>query len=211
MKTAMIWGATGGIGNALLNQLYHETWKTIAIARDTNRVSNTATWTYEAEFNNPLTIEQAVSLAAQVTSEVDLWIYAAGDISLSKVRELETKIWERILNANLTGAYTALHYSMPLLKEDAHIMFLGAISERLQLPGLSAYAAAKSGLEAFANTLRKEERRKRVSIIRPGAVATSLWDKVQMQMPKNAASPQKVAEKILEAYKNGHQGQLDLV
>ena len=45
--------------------------------------------------------------------------------------------------------------------ENAHIIFIGAVSERLKLPGLSAYAASKAGLEAFAEVLGKEERKKR--------------------------------------------------
>jgi len=39
---------------------------------------------------------------------------------------------------------------------------------------LSAYAATKSGLEAFADSLRKEQRKRRVLVVRPGAVATPL-------------------------------------
>ena len=113
--------------------------------------------------------------------------------------------------ANLTGAFYSIHYSLPLLRENAHIFFIGAISERLQLPGLSAYAAAKTGLEAFATSLRKEQRKKRVTVVRPGAVKTSFWDKVPMKLPSDAASPAKVAQKILEAYQQGQQGFLDLV
>ena len=60
------------------------------------------------------------------------------------------------MTANLSGAYLATHHSLPLLAEDAHLVFLGAVSERLRLPGLSAYAAAKAGLEAFGEALGKE-------------------------------------------------------
>jgi short-subunit dehydrogenase len=87
---------------------------------------------------------------------------------------------------------------------------LGAVSERLRLPKLSAYAAAKAGLEAFVEALRKEERRRQVMLVRPAAVATPLWDKVPMSLPTNAPSPEKVAKRILKAYHEGHTGQLDL-
>ncbi|MGD2157232.1 MAG: SDR family NAD(P)-dependent oxidoreductase [Anaerolineales bacterium] len=119
--------------------------------------------------------------------------------------------WSDIISVNLTGAYYAIHYSLPLLSENAHIVFVGAVSERLQLPGLSAYAASKAGLEAFAAALSKEERKKRITVVRPGAVATALWDKVPLRLPADAASPQKLADKILEAHRMGHKGQLDLV
>ena len=89
-------------------------------------------------------------------------------------------------------------------------MFLGAVSERMRLPGLSAYAAAKAGLEAFAEALRKEERKRRVIVVRPGAVNTEFWQKVPFKMPGSALSPEAVAEKVVEAVNAGHQGVLDL-
>ena len=50
-----------------------------------------------------------------------------------------------------------------------------------------------------------------VTIVRPGAVATSFWDKVPLKAPADAAPPEKIAKKILEAYETKHKGQLDLI
>jgi NAD(P)-dependent dehydrogenase (short-subunit alcohol dehydrogenase family) len=99
---------------------------------------------------------------------------------------------------------------LPLLADDAALIYIGAVSERLRLPGLSAYAAAKAGLEAFADSLRKEERKRQILVVRPGAVATPFWDKVPMKLPKDAASAQKVSKRIVEAYNEGMSGVLDL-
>ena len=105
--------------------------------------------------------------------------------------------WQGIIDANLTGAYLSLHYSLDLLAENAHIMFIGAVSERLRLPGLSAYAAAKAGLEAFVEALAKEERKRKVTIIRPGAVNTDFWEKVPFRMPANALPVETVADRSI--------------
>jgi NAD(P)-dependent dehydrogenase (short-subunit alcohol dehydrogenase family) len=155
-------------------------------------------------------VESAVLSAAFEVSEVDLMIYAAGDILANRVKEMSPDEWMRIMDANLSGAFLATHFALPLLAEDAYLVYLGAVSERLHLPGLAAYAAAKSGLETFADTLRKEERKRRVLVVRPGAVATPFWDKVPMRLPKDAASPQKVSRRILQAYHTGETGVLDL-
>jgi short-subunit dehydrogenase len=90
------------------------------------------------------------------------------------------------------------------------LVFLSAVSERIRLPGLSAYAAAKAGLEAFAEALRKEKRERRVIVVRPGAVNTRFWQKVPFKMPGRALSPEAVAAKVVEAVNTGHQGVLDL-
>jgi short-subunit dehydrogenase len=79
----------------------------------------------------------------------------------------------------------------------------------LRLPGLSAYAAAKAGLEAFAEVVRKETRRK-VSVVRPAAVATRFWEKVPFKLPPHHLQADDIARRILEAYQEGSQGPLDL-
>ena len=211
MKNAIVWGASGGIGQKILEKLNAEGWSTIAIVRDSRKAAVNADHIFDVRLDEPDHVEQTVYLISQEVDAVDFWCYAAGDILHSKVHEMSPNDWQRILSANLTGAYYAIHYSMPLLSEDAHIIFVGAVSERLRLPGLSAYAASKVGLEAFAEALSKEERKKRITVVRPGAVATPLWDKVPLRLPEDAASPDKVADKILEANRSGHKGQLDLI
>jgi len=80
------------------------------------------------------------------------------------------------------------------------MIYLGAVSERLRLPGLAA----------FAEALGKEERKRRVTVVRLGAVETALWDKVPLRLPKGAMSTADLATKILDAHTNGHKGTLDL-
>lgn len=206
----MIWGAAGGIGQALTTTLKNAGWQVIAVARDAGQLDANAHVSIEADVSDDFAVQRAVQSASFEVDEVDLWIYAAGDIVSAKVSETTPDDWRRIVNANLSGAYLATHYSLPLMADDAHLVYLGAVSERLRLPGLSAYAAAKAGLEAYADALRKEQRGRRVTVVRPGAVATPFWDKVPMRLPKDAAAPEKVARRILQAYDDGQSGTLDL-
>lgn len=210
MKTAMVWGSAGGIGRAVTEELITNGWQVVAVSRHDGHVGGLNAHSLNADFGSAFSIQQAIQAAAFEIDSVDLMVYAAGDITSSPVEEMEPDAWNRILNANLTGAYLATHYSLPLLAPDAHIVLIGAISERLHLPGLAAYAAAKAGLEAFADTLRKEQRKRRVTIVRPSAVDTPLWDKVPLRVPKDAPPPSKVAKRILEAYTQAHMGVLDL-
>ena len=207
----MIWGATGGVGRALVDELLDKEWSVVAVSRDEEALTGRVACSLRADVGDAFSVQRAVQAAAHEVDNVALWVYAAGDIAAAPVEEMTPAVWARILAANLTGAYHAAHYSWPLLAPDAHLVFVGAVSERLRLPGLSAYAAAKAGLEAFADALRKEQRRRRVTVVRPSAVATPLWDKVPLRMPKDAPPPSKVAGRILAAYEEGHSGLLDLV
>ncbi|MGD8244599.1 MAG: SDR family NAD(P)-dependent oxidoreductase [Anaerolineae bacterium] len=210
MKTAMVWGANGGIGTALVKRLMEEGWTVVGVARQPESVSYSPSHLVVADVADATSVQEAVEQAMDLASTIDLWIYAVGDIASAKVEAMSPQEWHRILDANLGGAYLAAHYSLPLLARDAHIFLLGAVSERLRLPGLSAYAAAKAGIEAFADVLRKEQRGRRVSVVRPKAVKTPIWDKVPFSMPKGALRPEAVADRLLAAYQEGHRGSLDL-
>ncbi len=208
-KTAMIWGAGGGIGRALVHRLREEGWRVLAMSRHTAGLGDLTPDLFEADVADPESVARAIEAAGRGVDQIDLWIYAVGDIAADKVAEASPGSWMRILDANLVGAYTTAHYSLPLLSPDAHLFFLGAIGERLRLPRLSAYAAAKAGLEAFVEVLGKEERKRRVTLVRPTAVDTPLWDKVPLKLPPGALSPSEAAERIMAAYHNSHRGVLE--
>jgi NAD(P)-dependent dehydrogenase (short-subunit alcohol dehydrogenase family) len=210
MKTALIWGAGGGIGRALLTQLTNEDWSVVAVTHQPTNLEDLTPYVINADVASAYEVELAITSASQIVDEIELWIYAAGDITSSKTADMPPEVWQRIIDANLTGAFLTTHYSLPLLAAEAHLVYLGAISERLRLPGLAAYAAAKAGLEAFAEALGKEERKRRVTLVRPGAVATPLWEKVPLRLPADALSPAAVAQQILEAHQRGHKGVLNL-
>ena len=181
----------------------------LALGRHTADLGDLAPDHFEVKVADCEAVERAVAAVSQQVDQVDLWIYAAGDITAGKVAEDAPEAWQRILDANLTGAYLTAHYSLPLVARDSHLVFLGAVSERLRLPRLSAYAAAKAGLEAFVEVLGKEERKRRVTLVRPAAVDTPLWNKVPFTLPPGALSPDEAANCILAAYRDGQRGVLE--
>jgi len=209
-QTALIWGAAGDIGRALANKLKADGWQIIAVSRRGDDLGGVADLALAADVADPFAVQRAALAAGQEAGEAGLFVYAVGDIAAEPAARMAPETFRRILDANLTGAYHAYHYSQPVLAADAVLVFVGAVSERMRLPGLSAYAAAKAGLEAFAEALRKEERKRRVLVVRPGAVRTKFWQKVPFRMPGNALAPEQVAEKIVEAINKRHEGLLDL-
>ncbi len=209
MNTALIWGANGGIGRALVQALKAQDWAVVAISRHEDALADLADVSLSADVAEAFSVRQAVLRAGQEVGEVDLWIYAAGDIISDPTADMNPDTWQRIIAANLTGAYLTTHYSLPLLATDAHLIYIGAVQERLRLPGLSAYAAAKAGLEAYTETVRKELRGRKVTNVRPVAVDTPLWAKVPMRLPKEAGTADQAAARILDVYATGQTGIYD--
>lgn len=210
MTNALIWGAAGGIGRALTSHLTATGWTVYAVARDAAALAALTPHCFDADVADPFAVQRAVLAVSQEAGPIQLSIYAAGDIASQPVGRMTPDAWARLLNANLTGAYLTTHHSLPLLAPDAHLMFIGAVHERLRLPGLAAYAAAKAGLEAFAEVLRKEERGRRVTVVRPAAVDTPLWRKAPFRLPTGALSPEVAAQRIIAAHQSGQPGLLEL-
>lgn len=208
-ENALIWGADGGIGGAVASLLAASGWNIAVTCRHPEQLESLEGIVVEAEVGNPYSVQQAVTAISQELDEIHLWVYAVGDITSKPVEQMQVSDWQRNLDANLSGAFLATHFSLPLLVDESHMFYLGAVSERMRLPGLGAYAAAKAGLESFAEVVRKETR-KRVSVIRPAAVDTPLWEKTPFKLPFHHLSPDDVAAQILKVYQAGEVGNMDL-
>ncbi|BCW96435.1 MAG: hypothetical protein KatS3mg018_1917 [Fimbriimonadales bacterium] len=192
-------------------------WEVWAIGRHAERFAPGVQWAHTVRdvADEAQMAQAAQSLATHLQTlgdrQVDALVYAVGDITAQKVTEMPLEVWRRILDANLTGAYVATRAFSPLFSPEPHLFYIGAISEKLILPGLSAYATAKAGLEVFAQALAKEQPRWKITVVRPGAVATRFWERVPFRMPPKALQPEDVALRVLEAYYNEQKGALDII
>jgi NAD(P)-dependent dehydrogenase (short-subunit alcohol dehydrogenase family) len=206
---ALVWGAEGGIGSSIVARLNAENWGVVGFSRRAETAPREG-YAIEADAADAFSVQRAVLAAGQEIDPAQLFVYAVGDIHSAPVAATAPDAWRRVLDANLTGAYLALSESLSLLTPEAPLVFIGAVSERLRLPGLGAYAAAKAGLEAFVEVVRKEQRHRPVLLVRPGAVRTDFWEKVPFRMPPNALSPEEVAARIMTAVNDRTTGTLDL-
>jgi NAD(P)-dependent dehydrogenase (short-subunit alcohol dehydrogenase family) len=211
MQTALIWGAAGGIGRALVDTLRENGWRVLGIARDAAALSDMDIEAYSAELSREADVAAAALWAAQQSEgAVNLWVYAAGDMIGKPLADTTASEWERIFGANVTGAHLAVAHSLALVPGGGHLVFIGAYVDRIMLPKLGAYAASKAALDAYVTVLAKEVRDRRVTNVRVGAVDTPLWRKAPFRLPKGAHTPGDVAAAVLRAYAEGHKGNLDL-
>jgi len=206
----MILGSNGGIGTALLDKAKKESMHTISASRSEFSASPAGEVSLIGDFSVQDHLSSMVIKASQEVEEINLWVYAAGDISSSKAGEIESLDWKRIFDANLNGAHYALQAFLPLMAEDAHIFFISGYVDRLILPGLSAYAASKAALGVYTSVVQKEQRKKKVSLVRLPAVDTQFWEKIPFSVPKGALTVEEVAVRIFAAYDQGLTGLLDM-
>lgn len=210
MPSALIWGASGGIGRALVQELNENGWAVYAAARRTENIPDEAEATFEFDARDAASFEQTAMLVAQQAGQVDLVVYAAGDIAYEKLDSMDYAAWTATLDSNLNGAFLAAHESLPLMDQGTHMMFIGAYLDHIRLPKMGAYAVAKAGLAELVTLLAKENRRKHFTLVRPGAVDTAFYEQVSFSTPKNAKAPAVVAKAMREHYEAGQSGELNL-
>jgi len=81
----------------------------------------------------------------------------------------------QIMNTNFFGSIDTAYYALPYLKESkGHIAVTSSVVSKLSLRGASVYCASKAALNSFFDTLRKEERDIKITILCPGFVPTSV-------------------------------------
>lgn len=130
-------------------------------------------------------------------------LVACAALAADPLHEMEEDEWRYVVETNLVGYLACARAAMRRMEEDGgHLLFVSSISTHIKAPGESVYAATKGGINAFAETLRKEvaEKNIRVSVIEPGSVGTDMQEcSVDEQREAIARHEMLYAEEIAEA------------
>lgn len=210
MPSALVWGASGGIGSACVKVLASNDWKVWGAARSEVTIPDGAMSAMEFDIVYPDSIQRAVMQVAQETTELDMTIYAVGTLAYDRLMNVTESSWIETLNSNLSGALYTTQQSLNLLRKGGYMVFIGAYIDHLRIPRMGAYSVAKAALDEMVIMLRKENRKHNFTVVRPGAVNTPFWNQVGFKMPEDAKRPDMVAEAILRHYQSGDNADLNL-
>lgn len=210
MLNALIWGASGGMGQALVRLLKEKGCQVFAAARDTDKIPDVADFRYEFDAGSEHSFQQTAMFVGQETEQIDLVVYTAGSLAYEKLDRMDYDSWQSTINSNLNGAFLAFQNSLPLMPKGSHFVVIGVYTEHIRLPKMGAYAVAKAGLEELVHLMAKENRRHNFTLVRPGAVDTDFWEQVAFSKPDDIKSADVVAETILEHVQDEQSGMLEL-
>jgi len=194
----LVIGATGGIGSAIARLLAPRATTLWLSGRNADKLSELARQLNAQAFPVDLSDETQVQKLMATVGALDLLVYAAGAVARVPLREMTFAEWERVMVANLTGAFFALKHAQ--WNSPAQAIFLGVYPDFVRVNGLSAYAASKAALEMMLAVARRELRQSgiRLTLVRLPEVATDLWS-VFGGPPKRALSPEEVAQRIIDS------------
>jgi NAD(P)-dependent dehydrogenase (short-subunit alcohol dehydrogenase family) len=182
-RTAVVAGASSGIGAAVADALAAAGFRVHLLARRGDLLADVAQrtmGTYDVvDVVDERQLERARTKLAESSATVEILVYAAGVLDVHDVDGHPTELWRRTIDVNLTGAFFATRAFLPLLAPGARIVFVSSTAGRKGLPHLAAYSASKGGLNLFAEALAAElePRGIGVHVVEPGPVATPLLDR----------------------------------
>jgi len=186
-KTAIITGASKGIGRATATALAKEGVHLGLIARNEdglNKVANELKTdgieiaTATADVGNRSEVDSAVADLKEKLGTIDILINNAGISKFGGFLELEPAEWEKIIQVNLLGAYYMTRAVLPTMVEQqsGDIINISSTAGEKGGPITSAYSASKSGLLGLTESLAMEVRKHdiRVTALTPSTVVTDL-------------------------------------
>ena len=191
-KTAIVTGASSGIGEATALALAREGANVVATARRFDRVENLSRRIVQeggnclalrCDVREPKEVENVVEVACKRFGGVDILVANAGIMPLSLMRHLHVAEWMATVDVNIKGVLSSIAAVLPVFLEQksGHIVTLSSVAGRKVYPGSAVYCATKYAVRALSEGLRMElspSDNVRVTIIEPGAVITELLETI---------------------------------
>ena len=192
--TAVVTGASSGIGAATARRLAAEGYDVVAAARRRDRLDELAAADARASGAVTLDVTSAESVAALAAALDDVAVLvnnAGGAIGVEPVERADPADWQRMYETNVLGVLRVTQALLPALERGAggHVVVTGSIAGHLVYEGGGGYTAAKHGAAALVETLRLElnGRPVRVTEIAPGMVHTEEFSLVRLRGDRAAA------------------------
>ncbi len=177
MKTALVTGASSGIGKAIASALLNEGMMVIGLCRSVDQLPDGV-----KPLACDLRDESAIKAAFETLEELDILVNSAGLAYLSRICDGNPSDWDEMWRVNVHALGLCSQLSLALFPEGGgHILNLSSMSGHRVPPTGGFYASTKFAVRAISEALRAELKnsgnKTRISCLSPGFVDTPLLDK----------------------------------
>jgi NAD(P)-dependent dehydrogenase (short-subunit alcohol dehydrogenase family) len=208
-KTAIVTGATSGMGRAIACLFAREGASIVCGGRDPERgagvVAEIRSASGRAQFVSgdvaePENAERLVDEARRSFGGVDLAVACAGALGLGAMSELPIEVWKRTLSVNLDAVFYLLRRALPAMRErgSGSVVLVASIAAFKGFPNHAAYCASKGALVSLVRQVAIDYGPAvRINALCPGPVDTPLiWDSAAA-FPEPEKAVAAVAERTL--------------
>jgi len=204
MPTALVTGASRGIGRAIAARLARDGYEVVAAARGREELDAACAEIVAAGGRCRtlvLDVSDPQAVAAALTgAEVDVLINNAGIGALKPFMETSAAEWQRTIDVNVNALYHVTRAVLPsmIAKKSGHVCTIGSIAGRGAFVGGACYAATKAFVTSWSESLMLELREHgvKVSVVMPGSVATHFNDHVPSDEDAWKLSAEDVADTV---------------
>jgi 3-oxoacyl-[acyl-carrier protein] reductase len=187
-KTALVTGATGGIGGAIARVL-HKQGATVAISGTRRDVLDQLAGEMKERVHvlpcNLADKEQVEALVPQAENKMeklDILVANAGITKDNLFVQLRDEDWESVIDINLTATFRLSRAAMKTMmrRRFGRIIGITSVVGVTGNPGQGNYTAAKAGMIGMMKSIAKEYARRGVTAncVAPGFIATAMTDKL---------------------------------
>ena len=176
-RTAVVTGASSGIGAATATRLSAEGFDVVVGARRLDRLESLASSIEARALPLDVTDPASVQSFAAALGRVDVLVNnAGGSFDAAPVAEADLDSWTRTYEVNVLGAVRLTKALLPALRASGagDVLFVGSTAGLVSYEGGASYTAAKHAVHTLAETLRLELNGEPVRVIEiaPGMVRT---------------------------------------
>lgn len=186
-RTALITGASRGIGKACAFALASARYRVILAARSAPDLEETASsiqsngaeaFAVEMDLASRDSVANGIAKASKEFGRVDILINNAGMTKDGLAVRMKQADWEIVLQTNLSGAFYAIQQVLPGMMRErwGRIVNISSVVGEMGNPGQANYVASKAGLIGLTKSLAKEvgSRNITVNAIAPGFIETDM-------------------------------------
>ncbi len=186
-KTALITGATGGIGSAIARALHSQGAEVILSGTRKGSLDELAhelsdrAHPIAADLSDKSSIDSLIKQISDISTDgVDIVINNAGIVRDNLLVRMKDEEWNQVLDINLFAGYKLTQGLMRgmMKRRWGRIIGISSVVGTTGNPGQANYAAAKAGMIGFSKALAQEvaTRGITVNVIAPGMIQTAMTD-----------------------------------
>jgi short-subunit dehydrogenase len=210
-KVALVTGASGGIGAAIVKSLKNEGYRLSLLSRSIPLQETENLLAIHCDVTKIEEVERAVKKTIDKFSKIDALINCAGRSHLGTVEQISIQDIETVFNVNVLGTVNTSKAVLPFMKKqgEGYIINIGSMRGITSSRGKAVYSMSKAAVIAFSKILGKEveDYGIKVTVINPGFVQTELI-KIRIAeeklTPDDLTQPKDIATAVLSLLELSH-------
>jgi NAD(P)-dependent dehydrogenase (short-subunit alcohol dehydrogenase family) len=176
VPTALIIGASGGIGHACARALGEAGFELVLNARREAPLRDLIRDFGARQVLGDCNDAAVLNELAESATGLDIVVHAAGVLKGSAARTQPVELFDEVIATNLRSVYALVHAVLPHVNAGGRVMFISSLAATRPFRGLTAYSASKAGVNALARSLAAELEREgiNVTVVIPGAIDSAM-------------------------------------